>query len=119
MKNLYLLLLIIFFAACSGSDDLYETITYRLESNSENVRITYFDHTTNDFEEVENVKGNWEKSFNFFTDSTGKGFGYLTAQNRDINNAVDARTITVKILVDNKVVEEKTCRGNCVTSVKY
>ncbi len=120
MKNIYLLLLIIFFAACSGADDvLNETITYRLESDSEDVDITYFNPGIHDFEEVENVKGNWEKSFSYYTDSAGKGFGYLMAQNEDIINSIGVRTITVKILVDGKLVEQKTCRGNCIVDVDY
>ncbi|KAB2917746.1 MAG: hypothetical protein F9K23_05020 [Bacteroidetes bacterium] len=120
MKNLYLLVLIIFFAACSGSDDvLNETITYRLESDSEDVDIRYFNPDTYDFEEVENVKGNWEKSFRYYTDSTGKGFGYLMAQNDDIINSIGLRTITVKIFVDGKLTEQKTCRGNCIVDVDY
>lgn len=116
MKKLYLLLLIVFFTAC-GKDEFTYTITYRLESTADGVDISYYDHNTNDFEEVDNVSGNWQKSFTYTTDSTGDVFGYISAFN---GPDYDVKKITVKILLNNRVVKERSCEERrCFVSASY
>lgn len=114
MKKLCLLSLIVFFTAC-GKDEFTYTITYRLETASEDVDISYYDHNTNDFEDVDDVSGNWQKSFTYTTDSTGDVFGYVSAFNGPLD-----KNITVKILVNNRVVKEKSCdERRCLVSASY
>ena len=113
MKHLILLSLLITFAGCTKNMEYgTETVTYIVEG-PEDYSVTYYDGECG-FEEAEDVNGKWQYSFTRMADSANN-FSYLSAQ-----NGYNTGTLTIKILINGKVVKQKSCTGYyCLMKIEH
>jgi hypothetical protein len=108
MKHLILFSLLVVLGACTKNMEYpTERVTYAVEGTAKDFTVQYYEPGCG-FQEVEGLNGSWQHSFTQTLDSSG---GYANLMAKSGYNGYEGASLTVKILINGKVVKQKTDEG--------